>query len=289
VTTDTTDRTEYKGHLVVTGVSSGIGRAIAKSFCHRGYRVYGSVRLESQGIELVDLFGDGFLPLVFDVRDVFAVRSEVQKVVADLGGRNLTALVNNAGLGLIGPLELVDDEDFESVLSVNVLGARNVTNAFLPLLRSVGGCEAGKIVNISSLSGILNTPLSGGYCVAKHALESLGEVYRRELLEHGIDVVSIRSGPVESEIWKKNIYTPDDDADAVYKAMARGVNQRMIDAQSGALPAVEFASIVLDIIEGRKKRCAYHVGRGSKLSQILARWIPRRVVDRLIVNSLVKN
>ena len=84
---------------------------------------------------------------------------------------------------------------------VNLIGTRIVTNAFLPLLRHDDRLQSGQIINISSLSGILNTPMNGAYCVAKHALESLGEIYRRELLPDGIDVVSIRSGPVQSEIW----------------------------------------------------------------------------------------
>ena len=114
------------------------------------------------------------------------IQSAAREVSSKLDGNPLAGLINNAGHALFGPMECLDDQEFEQSLLVNVSGTRNVTNAFLPMLRSTPRSPPGKIINISSLSGIVNTPMNGAYCVAKHGVESLGEIYRRELLPAGI-------------------------------------------------------------------------------------------------------
>ena len=207
-------------------------------------------------------------------------------------GRPLAALVNNAGLALFGPMECIDDGAFGDVIQVNLLGTRNVTNAFLPLLRPVKASTEqngqplpgpGKIINISSLSGILNTPMNGAYCVSKHAMESLGEIYRRELLSAGIDVVAIRSGPIRSEIWRKNLQPSPQFDGTSYEELATSAQGIMRHAQSEALSAEVIAQLVLDIIEGRKRRTAYEVGCGAVMARILASsLLPKRLADRLV-------
>ncbi len=294
------DIANNKPAVVVTGVSSGIGLAIARRLCEHGYVIFGSVRSDEAAKRIGDDLGERFRALVFDVTDRAAV-SQARRVVDEtLGERGLSALVNNAGLGLFGPLEHLDDEKFEDIIGVNLFGARNVTNAFLPLLRrrsdardQVGRLDATgsprKIINISSLSGILNTPMNGAYCVSKHALESLGETYRRELMPFGIDVVSIRSGPIESEIWNKNIAEDLPFQDTPYAQVAMRVQGIMRKAQrESALPADVIAKLVQDIIEGRKRRTAYELGEGSKTSIVLSRYLPTRMADRLIHNALTK-
>ena len=115
-------------------------------------------------------------------------------------------------------MALLSDEVFRAQIEVNLFGVRNVTNTFLPLLGASKDFKgtAGKIINISSLSGIFNTPMNGAYCVAKHALESLGEVYRRELMMYGIQVCSIQPGPIQSKLWDKNISAMDAYLDTDY-------------------------------------------------------------------------
>jgi len=201
--------------VAVTGVSSGVGRAIATCLVENGYTVFGSVRKIDDATELLQQYPDSFHAMLFDVRNANEINASIEtirKTLQDTGSR-MVALVNNAGMAAYGPLECLDDKKFEETVAVNVLGTRNVTNAFLPLLRIPENPrieagpknKAGVIVNISSLSGILNTPMSGSYCITKHAMESIGEMYRRELYGSGIDITSIRSGPIQSEIWTKNI------------------------------------------------------------------------------------
>jgi len=172
----------HKGrNVVVTGVSSGIGKAVTKTLANDGYRVFGSVRKPVDAEELQAELGAQFKPLIFDVCDAQSIRSHAQTVMEVVGDEGINAVVNNAGLALFGPMELLEDDAFDHIMQVNVAGTRNVTNAFLPHLRRAHTVHGNsRIVNISSLSGIFNTPMNGAYCVSKHAMESLGEVYRRE-------------------------------------------------------------------------------------------------------------
>jgi len=277
-------------NVVVTGVSSGIGKAVAQTMAGHGFRVFGSVRKPEDAAGLQQELGALFEPLLFDVCDVQAIRSQANKVKKMVGDQGVSALVNNAGLALFGPLELIEDDAFEHIMKVNVSGARYVTNAFLPHLRSAHSVhQASKIVNISSLSGIFNTPMNGAYCVSKHAMESLGEVYRRELLPEGIGVFSIRSGPIKSEIWNKNIDESSPYADTPYAKMAKKTQRIMAHAKKSAMPAEVIAKLVLDIIEGREKRLSYHCGAGRRISRLLSSSLmPKRLADRLINNSLHK-
>ncbi len=279
--------------VIVTGVSTGIGHAIAVDLVERNYQVFGSVRRKDDGTRVVDELGENFRPLVFDVLDRDAINTSVNTVRSHLRGNRLVALVNNAGIAGFGPLECLDPEKFGQVVSVNVIGTFNVTNAFLPLLRSAGDAFAkprsrpGKIINISSLSGILNTPMNGAYCIAKHAVESMGDVYRREILSMGIDVVAVRSGPVNSNIWVKNLDQQQDYKVPAYRVMSDTAASIMREAQANALPPRIVAELIADIIEGRKRRTAYHIGQGATVARLLSSSVfPRRLADFLIDRKL---
>ena len=286
-----------KSAVVVTGVSSGIGAAIAQWLLDEGYTVFGSVRNLTDAENLRQSYSDAFYPIVFDVRDrstINAVASDVQAIL-EKKDLQLVALVNNAGMALVGPMECLDDQGFEDTIAVNLFGTRNVTNAFIPLLRqNVDSIENKKkrkeqvIINISSLSGILNTPLNGAYCVSKHAMESIGDIYRRELYNSGIDVRSIRSGPIQSEIWTKNTIENTDYENADYTLMSANAQDIIKNAVKNALPASVIAKLVQDMIEGRKRRVAYELGDGSRITRLLSSLVPVRLADRLIAGALLK-
>ena len=277
-------------NIVVTGVSSGIGQETARCLANQGYRVFGSVRKPADGKILEDDLGDRFQTLVFDVCDSKSVTTAAKNVSEVVKDDGLIAVVNNAGLALFGPVELIDDDAFEHIIKVNVLGTRLVTNAFIPLLRK-GNSEQlrSKIVNISSLSGIFNTPMNGAYCISKHAMESLGEIYRRELFGEKIDVISIRSGPIQSEIWRKNIDATNTYEDSAYASMAEKTHRIMEHAKKSALPPSVIAELVLGVVQGQKRKLSYHVGEGALVSRILSSTLmPKRLADRLIHNALNK-
>lgn len=280
--------------VVITGVSSGIGRDAVRYLSACGYFVFGSVRSKAAKAEVESAYPENFEALVFDVTDKPSVVKAAQRVATHLGNRKLTALVNNAGIAEGGPMQLLEDERFLQQMMVNVIGSRNVTNAFLPHLGVPTGDEEprigdpGKIINMTSISGILNTPMNGAYCVSKHAHESLGEVYRRELLGYGIDVVSIQPGPIQSKLWDKNIGAMDRFSDSIYASMIANTDAIMREAEKDALPAEITSRLIDKIIRTRRPKTGYIVHKHKWRAWLLAKILPSRFVDRQLFKRLTR-
>ena len=276
-------------YILITGVSTGIGYDAVRHFVEQGYFVFGSVRKEADQQRLEAGFPTRFKCLLFDICDRAAVDIAAKQVEEILDGQLLTCLVNNAGVALTGPLQLVDDERFDHQLLVNVSGTRNVINAFLPMLGATKdrdpSVKPGKIINNSSISGVINTPINGSYCISKHAIESLGEVYRRELMMYGIDVVSIQSGPIQSQIWEKTIGTTSEFDESDYKTIIQQTDAIMADAQQIAQPPSVFSELIEKIIDNPKPRLAYIIHQRRWRIWML-RWLPQRWVDRLMHKKL---
>jgi NAD(P)-dependent dehydrogenase (short-subunit alcohol dehydrogenase family) len=278
--------------IVITGVSSGIGYDAVRYLSQHGYFVFGSVRSAEAKSRLESEFPENFEALVFDVTDNPAIKKAAQRVAEHLGNRCLTALVNNAGIAEGGPMQLLEDDRFRRQIEVNLMGTRNVTNAFLYHLgaeldpASERRSPPGKIINITSISGILNTPINGAYCVAKHAKESLGEVYRRELMQFGIDVVSIQPGPIQSKLWDKNVGSLDRFADSAYGTMVRNTDEIMREAQRDALPAETISRLIDQIIHSSRPKVSYIVYKHKWRAWLLARILPARLADKLLWKRL---
>lgn len=278
--------------IVVTGVSSGIGYDAVRYLSQHGYFVFGSVRSAEARSRLESEFPENFEALVFDVTDKTATEKAAQRVAEHLGNRRLTALVNNAGIAEGGPLQLLEDDRFRRQIEVNLIGTRNVTNAFLYHLgaeldpTSERHGPPGKVINITSISGILNTPINGAYCIAKHAKESLGEVYRRELMQFGIDVVSIQPGPIQSKLWDKNVGSLDRFADSAYGLMIKNTDDIMREAQRDALPAETISRLIGKIIHSSRPKVSYIVYKHKWRAWLLARVLPARLADKLLWKRL---
>ncbi len=275
--------------IVITGVSSGIGYDAVRHFVSQGYQVFGSVRKLADQQRLESEFPERFKCFLFDVVDRDAIQAAADEIKNLLDGNLLTCLFNNAGVALAGPMQLVDSEAFDRQLLVNVSGARNVINAFLPLLGASldrpSSQKPGKIVNNSSISGFINTPINGSYCVAKHAIESLGEVYRRELMMYGIDVVAVQSGPIQSQIWNKADGALDEFKATDYGPMISKTEAIMDAAEQIAQPAEVFSRLVQSIIENPKPKTAYVIHKQRWRLQVM-RWLPKRWLDRLMHKKL---
>jgi len=244
-----------KKYVLITGVSSGIGYDAVRFLIDKGYHVIGSVRKEADFTRLSNDFPDNFTCLQFDVTKHEEVAKSFQEVKALLGDHKLSGLVNNAGLALGGPIELMSEEKFRYQMEVNLFSVRTVTNIFLPLLKGnrVKNIQGGKIIMISSISGVFNTPFNGAYCISKHAMESLGEIYRRELMMYNIDVVSIQPGPIASKLWNKNInqYPEFDGTD--YEKLLHRSNKVMKAAKRNALPAEVISKLIYKILTRKTK------------------------------------
>ena len=192
--------------VVVTGASSGIGKATCKKLIENGYFVFGSVRKKTDAETLKNELGLNFIPLVFDVKNISEIKLAAKVVEKKLSGNRLTALINNAGIAVIGPLQYLPIEDFRNQIEVKLFGTFACIQAFLPLLgsdQSLAG-PPGRIINISSaLGGKIGAPFFGAYCSSKHALEAMSETLRRELMIHGVKVSIIAPGAIATPIWDK--------------------------------------------------------------------------------------
>ena len=278
-------------HILITGVSSGIGYDAVRHFTQQGYYVFGTVRSDSDAMRLQNNFPKNFTSLQFDVTDPAQIHEAKQEVEKILRGESLTALVNNAGYAQGGPMALLSDDAFRKQIEVNLFGVRNVINAFLPLLgatRSFKGTP-GKIINISSLSGIFNTPMNGAYCVAKHALESLAEVYRRELMMYGIRLASIQPGPIQSNLWDKNNNALDEYLDTDYGDLARNTNKLIANAEKEAQPPAVISKLIEHIIDCKRPKLSYIVHHNKLQTYLLTRLTPKRIADWLLFKVLHKS
>lgn len=277
--------------VVVTGASTGIGYATAKTLSDAGFRIYASVRKQADADRLTSELGDSIVPLIFDITDEDAVRAGAARVEADLAGGTLAGLVNNAGVAVGGPLQYLPIDEFRFQLEVNLVGALVVTQAFLPLLGARNGAprvsKPGRIVNISSVGGKIGAPFLGGYTTSKHGLEGFSETLRRELVLYGIDVIIVGPGAIATPIWDKaeeidaGPYIDTDYGDAALK-----FQRQMIDDGKKGLPPEKIGEAVLTALTTENPKVRYAVVPNPIFNWTVPRLLPPRVVDEVIARSL---
>jgi NAD(P)-dependent dehydrogenase (short-subunit alcohol dehydrogenase family) len=248
--------------VVITGVSTGIGLASAEALARRGCRVYRSIRSAADEERVCARVGSNFVPLRFDVTDEEAVRAAAERVREDLRGDPLFALINNAGICVVGPLSHVPLARFREQLEVNLLGVFTVTQAFLPLMqtRRPGRPLRPCIVNVGSIAGKLASPFAGPYSASKFGLEGFSDSLRRELMLFGIDVVLLQPGPVVTPIWDKaEARVLEDYPDTPYQ---RGLEifhrVSMSEAKRGFGPEV-VAEATCRLLTRRRRRARYAI------------------------------
>lgn len=272
---------------VITGASSGIGYETCALLLNKNYKVFGSVRSESDANRLQRAFGRDFTPLVFDVRDESAVTQAVGLVKDALEGNTLSVLINNAGVAVSGPLQLVDLDQLRMQLDINVIGLISVTQKFLPLLGGVQEkvSDPGMIINISSVSGILVTPFMGPYAASKFAVEAISDALRRELSLYGIKVVNVQPGPIKTEIWRKAKEEDTSFPSTIYDPYLKN-RDKIIDKRSNsALPVQNVAGLLYDIIQSNSPETRYLIA--PKNWQIkLVKMLPDKWADKLLLKMM---
>ena len=275
--------------ILVTGASSGIGFSTCALFIKKGYLVFGSVRKKSDAKRLSKSFGENFIPLIFDINDVRSIQVSQLIVKKKLRGHNLTALINNAGIAVLGPLEDIAIDDFQKQLETNIIGTLKCIQCFLPMLgtTSTNNGTKGRIINVSSaLGGKIGYPFYGAYCCSKHGLEALSETLRRELSVYGITVSIIAPGGIKTPIWEKskadfyNVAKPK----SKYAKAARKVQQDIGKFASHGLKAETVALKILKAVEAKSPRIRYTFLREFTLTLIY--FTPRRVLDWAITKYL---
>jgi NAD(P)-dependent dehydrogenase (short-subunit alcohol dehydrogenase family) len=189
--------------IVITGASTGIGEATALELDRRGYQVFAGVRTMDAGKRLQAQSNGTLTPILLDVTDSAQIAAAAEFIKDKTAGKGLSGLVNNAGIAVSGPLEIMPLADFRRQLEVNVTGQLAIIQAFIPLLRI---CR-GRIVNITSVNGALATPYLGPYAASKFALEAISDALRIELRQWGIKVIVIAPGAIKTPIWDKSTDT----------------------------------------------------------------------------------
>jgi NAD(P)-dependent dehydrogenase (short-subunit alcohol dehydrogenase family) len=277
--------TTQSRNALITGASGGIGSATVRRLDELGWRVFAGVRSPQAGEKLARGAGS-VTPIELDLTDDASIARAEHQVSEQLAGEGLHGLVNNAGVIVQGPLELVPREALRRQFEVNVIGQVAVTQAFLPMLRSAGG----RLVNIGAASGRVTVPMLGPISASKTALESLTDALRMELKHQGVRVSIIEPGALETEIFDKAAEAGRRDGYA-----GTGAAQRLYDkaieamkevlAQQKTSPVDGVVKTIVRALTERNPASRYVVGRDA--SQLLMlRKLPEGLRDRLLMSNL---
>lgn len=271
--------------IVITGADSGIGLAIARRAVEGGWRVFGGVRSEAGFRSLAGASGGKVTPLLFDVRDEGQTRMAAEQVAAVLGPEGLTALVNNAGIGISGPLLHQPVEEIRAQLDTNLFGAFLATKIFLPLLGADRPPQApkGRVVVLSSSGGAVGQPFATAYSASTFGLEGFGESLRRELRLIGIPVIVVAPSEVATPIGEA-VEAQDIgrfDGTAFGSAFRKGVGA-MVTSGEGSLDPSAVAETVLAALTAADPEPRYPSAEHLLPEQVAVRVLPRRWLARVM-------
>ncbi|MBG4274680.1 SDR family oxidoreductase [Pseudomonas aeruginosa] len=259
----------------VTGCSSGIGRALADAFQRAGYRVWASARKEDDVRALAEA---GFQAVQLDVNDAAALARLAEELEVEAAG--LDVLVNNAGYGAMGPLLDGGVEAMRRQFETNVFAVVGVTRALFPLLRR----KSGLVVNVGSVSGVLVTPFAGAYCASKAAVHALSDALRLELAPFAVEVLEVQPGAIASNFGASASRELDSVVDerSPWWPLRRQIQARAKASQDNPTSAEDFARQLLAAVQRRPRPPLVRIGNGSRALPALARWLPRRLLVRLL-------
>jgi NAD(P)-dependent dehydrogenase (short-subunit alcohol dehydrogenase family) len=268
--------TDPDGRVVlISGCSSGIGRALCEAFLGRGDRVVATAR---RAETVTELAGDRCLTLQLDVTDAGNISACVAGAL-EWGGR-IDVLVNNAGYGLIGPVAELADEDLRRQLDTNVVGAVALIRAVFP---SMAARRRGCIVNIGSVSARLATPFGGAYSASKAALQLLSEALRPEAASFGISVMLVQAGAVATNFANAAAEGIDRyrRPESLYHDRFAGIEDRAAMSKNLSMPVAEFASAVLRALDSPRPPAVLKIGGGARLVPVLA-LLPKKLLARVL-------
>jgi NAD(P)-dependent dehydrogenase (short-subunit alcohol dehydrogenase family) len=286
---DQMNQTNVSMAVVVTGASTGIGAACALDCAGRGMTVFAGVRDPQAGEALTEKGGRSLIPITLDVTDELSIMRSVEVVQRVVGEGGLGGLVNNAGIVIGSPLEVIPLPQLRKQLEINVIGQIAVTQAFLPLLRR----GRGRIVNMGSIAGRGTIPLLGPYSASKYALEALTDALRMELQPWGIQVSIIEPGAIATPIWEKSAKEAEDleasvseEAKALYGEAVIRIREAITKAAQRAIPPDAVVRAVHHALTAARPHTRYLVGADANLRAWMVKWLPDRVQDRVLAWAL---
>jgi NAD(P)-dependent dehydrogenase (short-subunit alcohol dehydrogenase family) len=277
-----------RGAVLVTGSSTGIGRASALRLDRAGFQVFAGVRkrgdaesLEAEGSERLE-------PVIIDVTDEGTIATTRERIDQVTGGR-LAGLVNNAGIVVVGPFETVALDQLRRQLEVNVTGQVAVTQAFLPLLRAARG----RIVLMASIGGRMSLPYLSPYHASKFALEGVGDALRMEMHQFGVDVSIVEPGSIATPFWGKGTEQLDHVLESMspeqrelYEGPSRAAAEGARKAEVRGIPPDKVAKAVEHALTSTRPKTRYLVGVDARIQAVVRKWLPDRLVDRLVASQL---
>lgn len=262
--------------ILITGCSTGIGRALAEEFHRRGHQVYATARrLESLG----ELKAQGLQVAELDVNDAASIDALMQQLRAD--GVPVDLLINNAGYGAMGPLVEMPLDEVRRQFETNVTSIIALTQAVVP-----GMIErrSGLVINIGSVSGVLVTPFAGAYCASKAAVHALSDALRMELAPFGIQVMVVQPGAIRSQFGataSAGVSKRGGQA-SFYAKIADAIAARANASQQHSTPAEDFARELADAALAARPPALIRIGNGSRAMPLLQRWLPASLRDRVL-------
>ncbi len=278
-----------KKTVLVTGANSGFGYLIALKFARKGWNVFATTRdLKKEGVERLNKVakeeGLSVEWLVFDVSNAEQIEKEVRKV------KRLDVLVNNAGFGVLGPIESYTTEDFRKQFEANFFGVLNVTYAFLPKLKESGD---GKIINMSSVAGQIVAPAYGPYSSSKYALEAYSEALRYEMADSGVKVSLVEPGGFETDFSKNAVgLNVDANENSWFGRIKKFRQKHFLNKEGGIIAWLRdpqrVADKVFHISRKRNPGFRYAVGAGSLSTMLLRKFLPDYVWELIVTTILRK-
>lgn len=267
--------------ILVTGSSTGIGRASALHFAEKGARVFAGVRTLSDAPE-----HERITPVVLDVTDADQTAVAAETIAAEVGDDGLAGLFNNAGIVVAGPLEHLALDELRHQLEVNVIGQIGVTQAMLPLLRMYG---PGRILFTGSVSGKLKLPFIGPYVASKHAVHGIAGALRRELRPDGLGVSTLVCGTIATPIWDKGVAGSDESLDALpaegrarYGSRLAALKTFAEKAPSKGIPPEAVAAAAWKALTDKTPKAEYAVGLEAKAVSAVVQHLPTSLFDLAI-------
>ncbi|OUS40344.1 short-chain dehydrogenase [Oleispira antarctica] len=278
--------------VLITGCSSGIGRALCEEYLSKDFLVYASARNIRSLEDLPE--NDQLIKIALDVNNASSIHNAIAHIKQDHS--HLDVLINNAGYAAMGPLVDMPVDDLRAQFETNVFAPMELTKICLPLLMANNSStnsptndstsdvsSNAQVVNIGSVSGITPTPFSGAYCATKAALHALSDAQRMELKPFGIDVITVQPGAIESKFGDNSLanvlqrITPE----SLYAPLKEAIKARATASQDNPTPASEFAKTLVAQLSNNPK-AVIRIGNGSFGLPLLKRWLPEPILDKIL-------
>lgn len=259
--------------VLITGGSSGIGKSIGEYLSNKGYFVYGTSR-NPQNIK-----SSKFPLLALDVRNIESIKNAVAEIIHKSG--KIDVLINNAGVGITGPLEEIPTSEIKNNFETNFFGPIEVMKAILPHMRLQ---KSGLIINITSIAGYMGLPYRSIYSASKGALELITEALRMEVKDFGIHITNVAPGDFATNIASGRFHAPLIDGSAYESSYGKTLKMMDEHVNSGSNPD-EMAIAILKIIENPNPKIHYKVGAFmQKFSIVLKRILPDKIYEKMLIN-----